>query len=53
MRDADPLRIPWSKVLRHDINIQVDLEAEATPAYAWERLLRERLRRLPAGPFKK
>jgi sporulation protein YlmC with PRC-barrel domain len=52
--DGEPLRIPWSKVLRHDISVRVDLDAEESSAYAWERLLRERLlSRLPIGPFKK
>jgi hypothetical protein len=51
---GDPLRIPWSKVLRHDTSVHVDLLAEDTPAYAWERLLRDRLvGRWPTGPFKR
>ena len=53
VRDAEPLRIPWSKVLRHDVEVRVDLDAEETPAYAWERRLRDGvMRRLPVGPFK-
>jgi sporulation protein YlmC with PRC-barrel domain len=52
--DGEPLRIPWSKVLRHHISVHVDVDADETQAFAWEHLLRDRLlRRVPTGPFKK
>jgi sporulation protein YlmC with PRC-barrel domain len=54
VNDGEPFRIPWSKVLQLDVSMQVDVEVEETPAYAWERLLRERLLSwVPVSPFKK
>jgi sporulation protein YlmC with PRC-barrel domain len=52
--DGEPFRIPWSRVREVDVNIQVDVDVEDTPAYAWERLVRERLlSRFPTSPLKK
>ena len=53
LTDGEPLRIPWSKVTRHGVTIEVDLDAETTSAYAWEKWLRNGpLRRIPVGPLK-
>jgi sporulation protein YlmC with PRC-barrel domain len=43
-RQGEPFRIPWSKVRDPKvggIDVEVDLDAEATPALAWEKWLRE------------
>jgi hypothetical protein len=54
LTDGEPLRIPWSKVTRVHVTIEVDIDAEQTAAYAWERWLREGpLRGIPSGPLKK
>jgi sporulation protein YlmC with PRC-barrel domain len=37
------LEVPWSKVLKVGIDVKVDLDAERTPALAWERWVRERI----------
>jgi hypothetical protein len=45
-RHGEPFRIPWSQVSDFNIggiDIEVDLEAEATPALAWEKWLREHI----------
>jgi sporulation protein YlmC with PRC-barrel domain len=48
--DDQPLEVPWSKVLKIGIDVKVDLEAEDTPALAWERWVRNRLiGRLPGA----
>jgi hypothetical protein len=36
-------RVPWPKVLDVGIDIQLDLEAEHTAAFAWERWLRKHI----------
>jgi hypothetical protein len=43
--------IPWEKVQElHHKNIQIDVRADDTPAYDWERWLRNHIvRRLPGG----
>jgi sporulation protein YlmC with PRC-barrel domain len=35
--------VPWSKVIKVGIDVRVDLDAERTPATAWERWVRERI----------
>lgn len=40
---GEPFRIPWSKVRDVGIDVEVDLEAESTPAFAWEHWLREHI----------
>jgi sporulation protein YlmC with PRC-barrel domain len=43
---GESFRIPWSQVRDFNvggIDIEVDLEAEATPVFAWEEWLRERV----------
>lgn len=42
-RNAGPLLVPWSKVLKIGLDVKVDLEAERTPALAWEHWIRDRL----------
>jgi sporulation protein YlmC with PRC-barrel domain len=32
----EPLEVPWSKVLKIGIDVQVDLDAKRTTAWAWE-----------------
>jgi sporulation protein YlmC with PRC-barrel domain len=45
-----PFRIPWSKVRDVGIDVEVDLEAEKTPALAYEQWLRENIiKRIPGG----
>jgi sporulation protein YlmC with PRC-barrel domain len=39
----DPYRIPWAQVVPTGIDVTVDVEAEETPALAWERWLRARV----------
>ena len=41
--NAAPTRIPWSAVRSIGNVIEVDLDAETTPAMAWEQWLREHL----------
>jgi sporulation protein YlmC with PRC-barrel domain len=38
-----PLEVPWSKVRKIGIDVQVDLEAERTPALAWEHWVRDHI----------
>jgi sporulation protein YlmC with PRC-barrel domain len=43
-------RIPWAKVLKIGIDVKVDVVAEESPAYHWERWVRERIvRRIPGS----
>jgi sporulation protein YlmC with PRC-barrel domain len=52
--DGEPVRIPWSKVTRIGVEIELDVDAEECGAWAWESRLRDTwLFRLPAGPLKK
>ncbi len=52
-RQGESFRIPWSQVRDFNvggIDIEVDLEAEATPALAWEEWLREHvIKRIPGA----
>ncbi len=46
----DSFRIPWSKVRDVGIDVEVDLEAEQTPALAYEQWLREQvIGKIPGG----
>src|SRR3954467_13825579 len=40
---SDPFRIPWSKVVVSGIDVTVNVEAEETPALAWEKWLRRKV----------
>ncbi len=42
-QDDQPLEVPWSKVLKIGVDVKVDLEAERTPALAWEHWIRDRI----------
>lgn len=49
-KHSQPYRIPWSKVRDIGIDVDVDLEAESTPALAYEQWLREHVvKRIPGG----
>lgn len=37
----DPFRLPWSKIVCAEIEVIAGVEAEATPALAWELWLRK------------
>ena len=46
----DPYRIPWAQVVPTGNDVTVDVEAEETPALAWERWLRARvIARIPGA----
>lgn len=38
---SDPYRIPWSKIVVSGIDVTVNVDAEETPALAWEKWLRK------------
>jgi sporulation protein YlmC with PRC-barrel domain len=38
-----PLEVPWSKVLKIGVDVKVDLDAEQTPATAWEHWIRQHI----------
>jgi sporulation protein YlmC with PRC-barrel domain len=42
-RHDQPLVVPWSKVLKIGIDVKVDLDAERTPALAWEHWVRDHI----------
>jgi sporulation protein YlmC with PRC-barrel domain len=42
-QERSGLEVPWSKVLKVGIDVKVDVDAERTPAMAWERWVRERI----------
>ena len=45
-----PLEVPWSKVLKVGIDVQVDLDAKRTPAWDWESwVLRHIIGRIPGA----
>lgn len=49
-KQSEPFRIPWSKVRDVGIDVEVDVEAEATPALAYEKWLCDRIiARIPGG----
>src|SRR4051812_3895757 len=41
--DDRPLEVPWSKVLKIGVGVKVDLDAERTPALAWEHWVRDHI----------
>jgi hypothetical protein len=50
IRRGETYRIPWSAVRDVGIDVTVDVDATATPVYAWEVWLREHVvRRLPGS----
>jgi sporulation protein YlmC with PRC-barrel domain len=49
-RNSEPLRVPWSQVRDVGIDVEVDLDVEATSALAYEQWLREQvIGRIPGG----
>lgn len=49
-KESEPYRIPWSKVHNIGIDVEVDVEAEQTPALFYELWLRNRIiSRIPGG----
>jgi len=40
---APTTRIAWSKVRKIGVDVKVDVDAERTPAFRWERRVRERI----------
>jgi len=42
-RDDQPLLVPWSQVRKIGIDVQVDVDATHTPAWAWETWVRDRI----------
>ena len=45
-----PYRIAWSKVRDVGVDIEVDIDADLTPALYWEKLVREKfIRRIPGA----
>jgi sporulation protein YlmC with PRC-barrel domain len=42
-RNDAPFEIPFSKVLKIGVDVKVDLDAERTPALAWEHWVRDRI----------
>jgi sporulation protein YlmC with PRC-barrel domain len=49
-KQSQPFRIPWSKVRDIGIDVEVDVEAQATSALAYEKWLRDRIiTKIPGG----
>jgi sporulation protein YlmC with PRC-barrel domain len=49
-KDDQPLEVPWSKVLKIGMDVKLDLDAERTPALAWEHWVRDHIiGRLPGA----
>jgi sporulation protein YlmC with PRC-barrel domain len=42
-KNDQPFEIPWSQVLKIGVDVKVDLEAEQTPALAWEHWVRRHI----------
>jgi sporulation protein YlmC with PRC-barrel domain len=42
-QERSGVEVPWSKVTKIGLDIQVDLDAEDTAALAWERWVRDRI----------
>jgi hypothetical protein len=40
---SDPFRIPWSKIIVSGIDVTAGVDAEETPALAWEKWLRRKV----------
>jgi sporulation protein YlmC with PRC-barrel domain len=40
---SDPYRIAWSEITATGVNVTAGVEAEKTPAFAWERWLRAKI----------
>jgi sporulation protein YlmC with PRC-barrel domain len=42
-RDDQPFQVSWSLVRKIGIDVQVDVDAKQTPAWAWENWVREHI----------
>jgi sporulation protein YlmC with PRC-barrel domain len=42
-KQDQPFEIPWSKVTKIGVDVKVNLQAERTPALAWEHWVRDRI----------
>jgi sporulation protein YlmC with PRC-barrel domain len=42
-RERDGFEVPWRQVLKLGIDVRLDVEAEHTPAAAWERWVRDKI----------
>ena len=50
VRQGKPFRIPWAKVGHVGIDVELDLDADETPAMAWEKwLARHIVGRIPGS----
>ena len=49
VRRGQVFRVPWSLVKKHDVEIEVDADADTSPATAWERWLRKHVTRYIPG----
>jgi hypothetical protein len=47
--NGDVLRVPLQHVTKQGVNLRVEVDAEKTPAYAWERWLRQTIRWIPGA----
>jgi sporulation protein YlmC with PRC-barrel domain len=46
---GEPFRIPWERVKRVGIDVEVDLDADATPVWHWEHRLGRLVARVPGS----
>jgi len=46
---GEPYRIPWSRVKHVGLDVEVDLDADATPAWHWEHRLGRFVQKIPGG----
>ena len=49
IRQGRVYRIPWSRVTTHEAEVELDLDADSSPATAWERWLRKHFTRYVPG----
>ena len=42
-RRRSELEVPWAQVLKVGIDVKVDLKVETTPAFTWERWVRDHI----------
>ncbi|HEX8242838.1 MAG TPA: hypothetical protein VF541_05070 [Longimicrobium sp.] len=46
---GEPFRIPWEKVKAVELDVEVDLDADQTPAWYWEHRIGSLVRRIPGS----
>lgn len=44
---GEPVRIPWEKVKRVELDVELDVDADALPALHWEHRLRRAVEKVP------